>query len=455
MKGVRIIATTGIWKIEKRLDHVIDYTTNIEKTLNSDYGKEAYYELHNLDEYAEADFKTEKQYYVSALNCCVESAYEEMQLTKKQYGKTGGILGFHAFQSFKEGEVTPEQAHAIGVKLAQEMWGDRFEVIVSTHLNTKHYHNHFVINSVSFKDGKRYYDKRETYARLRQLSDSLCEEYGLSVLEEKPCRNSKINYANYYKGYVEKNNYYTTTKEDVDRAIAQAYSYKDFECLMKAMDYELIYRGSRLSVRRDPYKKHIRIERSFGYDYSIDRIKERIEVEQAPRVPFIEEYGNKKRPKTYTPFKKQKHTGLYALYLHYCYLLKVFPTEYPNKRLSPEIRADLKELDKISKQTELLVSNKLDTYEQFFAFKTQKTKELDSLLDKRSKLWYKHKKSKNPSEKESIRNEIDLLNKEINPLREEVVLCDGIEERTPKMEQNVSDFEEKKDKEVKNNELIK
>lgn len=448
------MATTGIWKIEKRLDHVIDYTTNIEKTLNSDYGKDAYRELHNVIEYAEADFKTENQYYVSSLNCSVESAYEEMLITKKQFNKTGGILGFHAFQSFKEGEVTPEQAHAIGVKLAQEMWGDCFEVIVSTHLNTKHYHNHFVINSVSFKDGKRYYDKRETYARLRQLSDSLCEEYGLSVLEEKPCRNSKINYANYYKGYVEKNNYYTTTREDVDIAIAQAYSYKDFESLMKAMDYELTYRGSRLSVRRDPYKKNIRIERSFGYDYSIDRIKERIETEHAPRIPFIEEYGNKKR-KTYTPYNKQKHTGLYALYLHYCYLLKVFPTEYPNKRLSPEIRADLKELDKISKQTELLVSNKLDTYEQFFAFKTQKTKELDSLLDKRSKLWYKHKKSKNPSEKESIRNEIDLLNKEINPLREEVVLCDGIEERTPKMEQKVNDFEEQKDKEVKNNELIK
>ena len=224
---------------------------------------------------------------------------------------------------------------------------------------------------------------------------------------------------------------------------------------MKAMDYELIYRGSRLSVVREPYKKHIRIERSFGYDYSIDRIKERIEVEQAPRIPFIDEYGNKKRPKTYTPYKKQKHKGLYALYLHYCYLLKVFPTEYPNKRLSPEIRIELKELDKISKQTDLLVSNKLDTYEQFFAFRTQKTKELDSLLDKRSKLWYRHKKAKSQSEKESIRNEIDLLNKEITPLREEVVLCDGIEERTPKMEHNVKDFEEQKDREVKDNEHIR
>ena len=112
------MATTGIWKIEKRLDHVIDYTTNIEKTLNSDYGKEAYKELHNVIEYAEADFKTENQYYVSSLNCSVESAYEEMLITKQQYNKTGGILGFHAFQSFVEGEVTPEQAHAIGVKLA-------------------------------------------------------------------------------------------------------------------------------------------------------------------------------------------------------------------------------------------------------------------------------------------------------------------------------------------------
>ena len=136
-------------------------------------------------------------------------------------------------------------------------------------------------------------------------------------------------------------------------------------------------------------------------------------------------------------------------------MLKVFPTEYPNKRLSPEIRVELKELDKISKQTDLLVSNKLDTYEQFFAFKTQKTKELDNLLDKRSKLWYRHKKAKSQSEKESIRNEIDLLNKEITPLREEVVLCDGIEERTPKMEQNVKDFEEQKDREVKDNEHIR
>ena len=112
---MRKIATTGIWKIEKRLDNVIDYTTN------SDYGKDSYYDLHNVIDYVEADYKTEKQFYVSGVNCNPKTALEEMTITKEQYGKAGGILGFHAFQSFAEREVTPEQCHAIGVRLAEEL----------------------------------------------------------------------------------------------------------------------------------------------------------------------------------------------------------------------------------------------------------------------------------------------------------------------------------------------
>lgn len=141
-----------------------------------------------------------------------------------RYTCTEKYKGTELFQSFAEGEVTPEQCHAIGVRLAEEMWKDRFEVIVSTHLNSNHYHNHFVINSVSFKDGKRYYDKRETYAELRRLSDSLCEEYGLSVIQEKPCRNSKINYANYQKNTNNKVNYYSIAKENLDKEKINSYN---------------------------------------------------------------------------------------------------------------------------------------------------------------------------------------------------------------------------------------
>ncbi len=450
------MATTGIWKIDERLDNVIDYTMDIEKTINSDYGKDSYYNLHNVIDYVEADYKTEKQYYVSGLNCSPETALEEMLITKKQFSKTGGIQGFHAFQSFAEGEVTAEKCHAIGVKLAEELWGDRFEVIVSTHLNTNHFHNHFVINSVSFLDGKRYYDKRETYAEMRRVSDSLCEEYGLSVIKEKPCRNSKINFANYQKDLSNKVNYYTIAKNDLDRAIGMANSYYDFEDLMKAMDYELIYRANKLSIRRSPYKKNIRIERYFGSEYSIDRITQRIDEEHINRIPFIEEYGVKSKHNA-NYYKRRKPKGLYALYIHYCYLLKVFPKKFPYQKLSPTIRADIAKMEEISKETRLLVSNNLKTDEQFFSFKEQKEKRLDNLMDQRSKLWYQHKKGNSKKEKEEIKTQIDELNKEINPLRKEVEQCKSILERSEKMKQNLLELsdEKEKGKEVENNERIR
>ncbi len=448
------IAVTGIWKISKDLNYVVEYTSDIEKTKNKEYANESYYNLHNVIDYVEAEYKTEKQFYVSGLNCSPETAYEEMIITKQQFNKTGGILGFHAFQSFKEGEVTPERAHAIGVKLAEEMWGDRFEVVVSTHLNTNHYHNHFVINSVSFVDGKRYYDKRETYAELRRLSDCLCEEYGLSVVKEKPCRRSKIDFTNYQKVYTQRDNYYTLAKQDLDRAIAQAYSYSDFEKLMKAMDYEIYYRANKISIRRNPYKKNIRIERYFGDEYSIENIKERIINTQATRIPFIEEYGNKKNNKIFN-YQKPRKNGFYGLYLHYCYLLKVFPKKYPYQRLTPTIRADVRKMEEISNEARLLVRNNLKTNEQFFLFKTEKEKQLDKLMDERSKLWYRYKKSKSKEEQKEIKKQIDLINNEINPLRKEVVLCNGILERSPKLEENLKELNEESGKEVEKNEFIR
>lgn len=441
------MATTGIWKIEKRLDHVIDYTTNVEKTINSEYGEKSYKDLHNVIDYATADYKTEKQYFVSGINCNPKTALEEMMITKEQYKKKNGILGFHAFQSFAEGEVTPELAHTIGIKLAEQMWGDRFEVVVSTHLNTKHYHNHFVINSVSFKDGKKYYDKRETYAELRHLSDTLCEECGISVLEEKACRNSKINYSNYFNKTIKNSNYHTMTKEDIDKAIAQAYSFPDFQNIMIAMNYQLYFRGKDFSISRYPYSKHIRIGRSYGEEYSIDRIKERIKEESYPREPFPESsYKSVYKNLNIKTINKVKHYGIYGLYLHYCYLLKVFPKEYPRKKLSPSIRADAYKMDEISKEAELLVSNQINTYEQFFLYKNSRITELDKLKTERSQLWYKHKKSNNPNEKQSIRDELDLLNKKIEPLKEVVHLCDDIETRLPKIEKNLEEVKEDKER---------
>ena len=232
------MATTKIWKVQKRLDHVIDYATNEEKTRkkSNGYGMDKFDSISQVMTYATNPDKTEKQFYTTGINCEVKDSVKQMQLVKMIYGKENGILAFHAYQSFNEGEVTPEIAHEIGVKLANEMWGDRFQVVISTHLNTEHFHNHFVINSVSFKDGKKYYSNLTNTALLRKTSDEICEEYGLSVLTEKTCK-SGINFENFYKKSMRDSDYYKFAKEDIDYAIKHSYTLKQFQQMLVSMGY--------------------------------------------------------------------------------------------------------------------------------------------------------------------------------------------------------------------------
>lgn len=446
------MATTGIWKITTRLDKVINYVTNIEKTINKSKDNSSYLELHNFKEYADLDFNSETTCYITGINCLSDKAYKDMQFTKKSKGKENGILGFHAFQSFKDGEVTPDKAHLIGIKLAEEMWGDRFEVVVATHTNTKHIHNHFVINSVSFKDGKKYYDNRENYAKLRHLSDTLCQEHGLSVLEEKECK-SGINYSNYYKSLVSKTNYHIQAKEDLDRAIGMAYSFTDFENLMKRMGYEVIERYGKLSIRREPFKKNIRIERSLGSEYSISEIEKRIANTHETRVPFIEEFNPYKKKIIYEKAKKQKSKGLYGLYKYYCYILKVYPRHYPRKILSPELRLEIKKMDEISEQTKLLVGNKIETYEQLLFYKNSLSNELSDLVKIHNNLWNKIKSLKDENEKLNMRNQIDVITNLITEKKKGVKVCESIEKRIEQVEINIKKFEEEKGKEKDKNEF--
>lgn len=438
------MATTGIWKIEKRLDHVLDYVMNIDKTQKNG----TYQELHNFEEYNELGYNTEESCYISGINCTPAIAYQDMMFTKKQYDKMDKILGFHAFQSFKGHEVTSDKAHLIGLKLAEEMWGDRFEVVVTTHINGPNIHNHFVINSVSFKDGKKYYDNRQNTALFRHLSDDLCREYGLHVLKEKKCKKSGINYDNYYKKYIGKSNYHTLAKEDLDRAIAMAYSYRDFENLMIKMGYELQVRYGKLSIKRKPYRRNIRIERAFGCEYSIDMIQDRIENTSSPRIPFVEVYDHSnKKYKPFEEYKKEKAHGLYGLYKYYCYLLKVYPKQYPTRKMTPALRIEIQRMNQISEQTRLLVSNKIETYEQFLFYKDNLDNEVCKLVSRKHNLWMQYKRTDAENKKLDIRKEIYSISQKLIPIREEVALCDDIGNKIEVVKQNIKEFEEEQEKE--------
>ena len=435
------MATTSIWSVKKRLDHVIDYTTNPDKT-----SKEDYKELHNVIEYATASYKTEEQLYVTALNCNKDSIYEDMMFTKKRFDKTDGILGFHAFQSFAEGEVTPEIAHEIGVKLANELWGDRFEVVVSTHLNTKHIHNHFCLNSVSFIDGKKYYDNHKSYALMRNTSDRLCEEYNLSVIEEKKCPKSKLKYENFYKNETNKSPYYISVKDDIDYAIEQAYNYTDFLGIMKKMNYEVTDRSGKLSVKPLNRKRNIRIERAFGEDYTIKNMNERIFNTKSVRVPFPEVRSLSGRYKRYSRNKKirnkRKMTGIRALYFHYCYLLKIYPRK-TKKIMSKELREEIKKMESISNETKFLCKTGIQTAQELSSYKSSSITKKNELKSEREYQWRKYKRAKTNEEKQKIKEDINEMTKEIEELNKEQKMIDNIESRIPKIKENIQEMEDK------------
>ena len=437
------MATCAIWKISNRLDKVIDYATNVEKTKKEETVSIKYEDLHRTLDYIKSDYKTEEQFYVTGLNCDPKSAYEEMNFTKEFFHNTGGIQGFHAFQSFAEGEVTPEEAHELGVKLAKELWDDRFQVVVSTHLNTKHIHNHFVICSVSFVDGKKFYDTRETYGFMRHMNDEICNEYGLNVLEEKTCKYSNINYANYAKKYIKNNGYRATAKKDIDFAIRQAFSYKDFFELMQKMDYEIYERYGRISVKKTGHQP-IRIERNFGDNYTIDRIKERIIEEETIRVPFIEVRNNRYIPRTISVNRKShiKVTGFMAIYFHYYYLLKKYKDNPIDYKITTQMRADIRKMNQFSDEAKLLAMNKIENNEDLENYKNNKIREIKNLSITREKYWYKRNKTQNENERIGYCNKIGDLNIKIENLNKEVQLCRDIETRIPKMKENIKEQKE-------------
>ena len=225
------MATTSLWHIKGQLCDLIDYVENPEKTkLNNNLQ-----DFINVFSYDTNPIKTNNQRFVTAINCKKEIALEQMILTKKQFNKEDKYIAWHGYQSFKPDEVTPELCHEIGVKLAKQMWGDRFQVIVSTHLDKDYLHNHFCFNSVSFLDGKKYNYSKSEMQRLRNLSDELCKEYRLSVIE-----NSQTKAPSRTLYFAEKNNEptkYNLMRTAIDEAIKISPTPKEFVKIMRKKGY--------------------------------------------------------------------------------------------------------------------------------------------------------------------------------------------------------------------------
>ena len=428
------MAVTKLWKISTNLNRTIAYAENHEKTFS---------DLKNALNYAQNTDKTEKSFYITGINCNVNDAYEQMIQTKKCYNKLNGILGYHGYQSFKEGEVTPEEAHNIGIELANEMWGDKYEVIVTTHLNTKCLHNHFVVNSVSFIDGKKFNSCRSSTAQLRNLNDLICKEHGISFLDEKPSPKSKFDFSYYLLGNdYHKSKYSIRVKNDIDYAIKKSNSYIEFLNTLEGLDYVVTARYNKLSIRNKNYKRNIRIERRFGDEYSIENIKSRIKEEKEDYSKVTDDgecYYFSYHKKT-----KAKSHSIVALYRYYCFLLKIYPKKYKNYNFTKNMYEDLSKLDNYSKVVQMFDKNNIDSDEQYIKFVEMISKLYDQSYKNKIQLRKQVNHTKNPKEQERIISKINELNDSIEKYKEYMQNFHFISENELELVNKVEEYEKNK-----------
>ena len=452
------MATTSIWRVKGWLGKVVIYAENPEKTANPKFyadrelNEQDGQQLTDVIRYAVNSEKTQEKgnedgtplhRFVSGINCSPATARDEMLAVKKRFGKEDGTVAYHGYQSFAPGEATPELAHEIGVKLATRLWGDRYQVIVATHLDKEnHLHNHFVLNTVSFVDGIKYHRTKKDYHDMQTVSDELCREYRLSVIENPQYGKAK-QYGEWRAEQEQRPTWRGLIRADMDEAIRQSMTERQFFDNLRKKGYEVKI-GKDISVRPPGKERFVRLMRNFGENYSIEQIRRRIlsqtRAEKKPPEPprqviRVRLFGNLKTAR--------KLTGFRALYVHYCYLLGIFPKNRPQqsrKRQHFLLREDLLKLDAITAETRLLIGHRIDTAEQLFCYRDKVSEKITALTEKRKQLYKAQRTAavkSDPEKTAEVKAQITALSKELAALRKEVVLCNSIAERSGVIQEKI------------------
>lgn len=437
------MATTSLWHIKGQLCDLIDYVENSEKTeLTFDMQ-----DFVNVFSYDINPNKTNNKQFVTAINCKKEIALEQMILTKKQFNKEDKYIAWHGYQSFKPDEVTPELCHEIGVKLAKQMWADRFQVIVSTHLDKDHLHNHFCFNSVSFLDGKKYNYSKTEMQRLRDTSDLICKEYGLSVIEthNKSKSPSRALY------FAEKNNEptkYNLMRAAIDEAIKISPTPKEFVKIMRKKGYIVNVNPKRkyATIRLLNDSRNTRLK-TLGEKYDWHNIVEQINTQDGFILfPAYKEFNRESKTKYIKPKKYifkgsfttvRKITGLKALYLYYCYRLGYLPKKNQHKPLSPEMKEAWRKIDRYSNQVILISKYALDNTNDVQNLISNNKEQIKLISNQRNKIYNTLRRCKDADKILSLKSERDCYTKELTKLRKEIKTANAILNDVDEIKMNI------------------
>ena len=370
---------------------------------------------HDLDKvinYVKNGEKTENGILISGLNCIPENAYKQMMMIKRNYHKESGILAYHYIQSFNGNrEVTPDKANAIGLELANELFGDKYQALVCTHVNKENTHNHILINSVAIDDGKKYHNGNFEIALFRQaIVETERSEKVMGISK------SRINH------YVRNNEKMQLVKKHIDNAIQKAKSYKHFKEQLYKKGYDIKDSGKYLTLTTPYFKRNVRIERYFGNDYSIDNIT--LKISQKFWFRPLGYHSPNRVKRIFSGHKidkeKLKTSKFYRLYVYYLYLFGKLPRKCIYTEKSPKYIKYQKESKMIFNELSFINKYKFVNTNDVEIFIKVCQDKLIPLKGERENLYKLLKKETNAGNQTIIQAKIDLLTEKVNDLHSNI-----------------------------------
>ena len=403
----------------RRLDRAVKYVMNKEKTTAVS--------LQDALDYAANRDKTEQSCFESSYACTLETAFADMRQTKERWHKLGGVQGYHLIQSFAAGEVAPELAHRIAKELADRVLGGRYEYVIGTHLNTGHIHSHIVWNSLSCVDGKKYRSNYKSYVtEIRAVSDELCRKYKLSIIDTENSNHAAKPYAEWLAEKNGQPTWRTAIRQDVDEAIQQSLTWRQFLSAMERKGYE-VRMGRKYPVLRPPGKERFVRFKTLGKRYTPEAIQTRILYPRSYR-PYVENPPTIQHSRLHSEKKpRRKLTGLRALYYRYLYELGALPRK--PSRSSYAVRQDAYKLDQRIRQMEFLSKNNIDTLTQLETHRQALQTEIRQLLTKRKQL----------PKTDDVQSQRESINTALKQLRQEERLCRKIAEHSIEVQQHLTE----------------
>ena len=365
-----------------------------------------------------------------------------MVAVQKRFGSRGDIVAWHGFQSFAEGEVTPDEAFEIGKETARRMWADKYQVVVTVHLNTDNLHCHFVVNPISFKDGSRFQNKIYNHRRLREISDEVCREYGKSVLENSSFYGGKSKGA-YWAEKRGTPTHRDQLKKDIEYCLARSNSSKSFINQLNGLGYTLD--TVRMSVKGRGWERAVRLK-SIGYTKEI--LEQRLKENYSLGPTFVYEVMNVNLPKknksvllssiaNRLEFNIEKSNDVTEIYIDLLLLVIIEALraviELKNAVImSVELRHTVKDVQQLIYDYNFLRDTGIRTIPQLDIYIEDTERQIKEYETERSRLRNKIRREKDPAllaDNKARRSEI--TKNKIEPLRNSLKYAKRIREKSP------------------------